>query len=1012
MHVDNKIFHKTPSIVDPNSESSNTLSLKTTLTSLLHESTSLNPELVRVQNYSTVFQIKKILGSKKYGAQIVKRDKSRKYYRAQIYDVQKDTNYALKHKVYLKDLGIFPSKVEAFRECYKACVLRDLNTDEFNSSSHGLGTHYNVLIVSDKFCGLSHFDRMWLVYEALINEFIVVHYGLNRINGAGSDAILTRKMSLMAQVFSALPFELLLDLQSPSQWKVNQRHLLKNRIDAKDCTPFQTEALHFDLNIGLNSIISLRKNQPIQQRGIKGHFFHGLKPNSSKVLMEEYTKNTRMIHGDERVLRLCTYTQNQVRGRQIELDVDYKKVSNTLNSDKEGRRNNNTFKKNVKKGETKIHNTHKSTYKSLYSMKESCNTDSMENEIVSNSQMILFKRIFNAIKVQRIFRLKCNHRMKEIWVQRQFAALTIQRIGHGYIGRLYAKLFRDILIHSSIILQSLWRGIQGRKNAREQTKKQTVFALAIQPVVRGWLSRKYLQWAKLNHDHSIAIQKEVRGFFGRCIYKKLRVAKRTSFLRAYVVKIQSFVRKWFARIMYKKLLAQKRFETIILPSIVSIQSYWRRFIEQTIYKRKKWEEKSATKIQKLVKGHLQRNLFKDHQRRKSKLVHSIKIQFFLRQWIYRQIAKRKAVNTHRIKAEEPAIILIQAFFRACACRRDFRMKLVQGIFATKIQKNHRRKKLMQRQKMHWIEYLTKAKKIAAIHFQRVFRGWRARQKCKVMRLNIVATKLLASQIIKRKWFQYKEHLENFYKKLSSKRENMNAARKNLERDLVAATEDLEDIKRDIHQKEKRVMWLKERLSETDYFLNEGAKRIASLKRESNDAVLTKDETKPIRSILSCEYEKVGNQIKFCMREQETCVIQIRMAKKQIEVLYNEYDDVSMDLDRICGEMMENFDMIHKKEIETALKRKDGDSRKLSRREITRWKVKEDSKGKKMKSNSKIQARFLNDVECSIESMQPKDDPPKEDLCQSKGNNMRKILDEKFNTIVKQTADMIDHQYNA
>ena len=78
------------------------------------------------------------------------------------------------------------------------------------------------------------------------------------------------------------------------------------------------------------------------------------------------------------------------------------------------------------------------------------------------------------------------------------------------------------MIVSTIIVQSLWRGIKGRNIAKTKYDKYTALALKIQPLIRGWLYRNYIKWMKTNYQNAVQIQKTIRGYLGSCCAKKYK----------------------------------------------------------------------------------------------------------------------------------------------------------------------------------------------------------------------------------------------------------------------------------------------------------------------------------------------------------------------------------------------------------------------------------------------------------------------------------------------------------
>ena len=98
--------------------------------------------------------------------------------------------------------------------------IEGLKTEISKNPSILLCTHFNVLIVSEKFRGLTHTERAALVHEALLREYFqnpgVV--GEPQKNFCIRGAAVNDLPHL--QHLGGLPFEVMLDLRTPSQYNV------------------------------------------------------------------------------------------------------------------------------------------------------------------------------------------------------------------------------------------------------------------------------------------------------------------------------------------------------------------------------------------------------------------------------------------------------------------------------------------------------------------------------------------------------------------------------------------------------------------------------------------------------------------------------------------------------------------------------------------------------------------------------------------------------------------------
>ena len=232
------------------------------------------------------------------------------------------------------------------------------------------------------------------------------------------------------------------------------------------------------------------------------------------------------------------------------------------------------------------------------------NTGASKDSASDAYRRLLRKEAGAAKLIQQRYRSRIIYRAIRYLRLRHHGAASLQRTFRGYCGRIFARRFRIVRNGSSVKIQSTWRMHVGRKAARELRKVRTDAASRIQPIVRGWFGRRFVAWKRENNHRAVHMQKIVRGFLARCLFKRL--------------------------------LAKKFHDTVVVPSVIRIQALFRGFRDRQYVKQilhEKWVREvavpAAIVIQKLVRGVQTRERARI---RALRLAKSIEIQRIFRGW--------------------------------------------------------------------------------------------------------------------------------------------------------------------------------------------------------------------------------------------------------------------------------------------------------------------------------------------------------------------------------------------
>ena len=273
-------------------------------------------------------------------------------YQAAIYDLKRrESDFSLAPSIkYLP--GLYSTSAKAYRACEEACSIRDANPAEIvgdkstfrTNPSLVLCTHLNVLIVSEEFRGKTHTERAEMVYEALVDEFFEHPGPTETANGGDDDndddddfdksRRLPKNFCIRGEAvnnlpnfkhLSSLPFEMMLDLRTPSQYDPVTNVPSESERATKSRTGVNTLGVNKNVKTpskikNLRSIMKIpgENRSEKEKGGMYAHFFHDMPKDVKGLVLEEYQKNIKLTHGDKATLEAGTYKKTVVRQGQVE----------------------------------------------------------------------------------------------------------------------------------------------------------------------------------------------------------------------------------------------------------------------------------------------------------------------------------------------------------------------------------------------------------------------------------------------------------------------------------------------------------------------------------------------------------------------------------------------------------------------------------------------------------------------------------------------------------------------
>jgi len=972
------------------------------LMAALNGNERLGPPLhVKVTNESYWFKQRKLLGGSNHAKRMVQQEKMGTKYQAAIYDLKRrEEDFELSPAIkYLP--GLYSTSAKAYRACEDACAIRDANPAEIVGDKTTfranpalvLCTHLNVTVVSEEFRGKSHTERCEMVYEALVEEFFEnpgsteTDPNLASEENPFPERSLPKNFCVRGEAvnnlphmkhLSSLPFELLFDLRTPSQYDPSYYMPSESERTTKSRTGVNVLGINKNVKTPskIKNLRGIMKIPTNSRGGMYAHFFHDMPSDVKGLVLEEYQKNIKLIQGDKATLEAGTYKKTVVRtgqakpsdprlpdggvgegkggphrsmeqaaaamnaaSRALELGEDpglaAQKAAQEWADEQAGIKKLGEKEKQKKRDEEEM--KRKQAVLGQRQPGQESEKDS-ENDIITKYQILTKKVAAIAKRLQRIYRRRMMPRIQRRMAKKHYACLLVQRRVRAYYAREYVTVLKEVIAVAVVKIQALSRGVIGRIKARELRKLLTDTALVLQPVVRGWIGRTYASWLRENWKRAVIMQRIVRGFNHRMKLRKARMDAFSRCLPVYVIKIQSVARGFLGRKLFRKLMERLVFNKILVPACQVLQRCYRGKIGWRVGFHKRLERDAAIEIQRIGRGLLKRRWLAYVKWKKYERRCAVFLQSHVRGWIDREIIRRRRQKRYFVNVVVPSVTRIQAVYRGYTKRNElvvlqtewFNAQRIQGCFRTYTAKKLARQK--------WLEFMLALKSENALRIQRLFRGWWWRRAHSQHKIREAARRLYASRIIMRGWIRYRDGKRYRVIKEAWEVEQSAELLLDLDEEKREILEDLEDINFDLAVNEKALRKANKRIKEILYFNEQAALRIPRVEWELENMDGAKDIEGGWAEAFSDEWERLHNQTRMSREELRLCKIKVRQLQREIDNLHMEREDVQIDLDNIGCQEQEEFELLRRLEFMRAERKRDDEWEKRIRLEKNTWKV--------------------------------------------------------------------------
>ena len=526
----------------------------------------------------------------------------------------------------------------------------------------------------------------------------------------------------------------------------------------------------------------------------------------------------------------------------------------------------------------------------------------------------------SATRMQRMWRRNHLKRMETRWKQWNRAALGIQCLFRGAQGRHRSISWRKTRDAAIVTLQRYIRGKCARRFVARRRRQWTQFATLVQKAARVWIARRYLRWMRANAGTATVIQRVVRGYLGRCIYRETLRNKEDRLRHIAAIQIQARARAF----CYSTLLREIHHLTIEVPRIVQIQACWRKGLAINL---QNWRN-AATTIQRHVRGVSIRRTVQAHRYNIHRHRCATMIQSIVRGFLDRCFAIRTRRINHYYAVVIPSAIKIQSVFRG------WKEQLRQTAAKT-IQTAHRRSKAHRYIQEKWLNHVAMLKRKSALRIQTWYRSRLSRRRYVLLLDHERGRRLGASRTIIQCWRTYKKRERlllqkeaSDYKRSQDTIEALQREQAKIRNRITSANDEIEANRIAIIEAEKRLRAFNGKLAEATSLMGS----TESFSEEPDAAE---------RPRLQLQFRDITDSIADCKDI-------VRSSRTSIDRLQQEQDKLYVnDLDRLCRLEHEEHENQRRAELQRCMARKEREWRERVRFERMKWAVKLPPKAKEI-----------------------------------------------------------------
>lgn len=818
-------------------------------------------------------------------------------------------------------VGSYTSEVECYRACEKAAKARDKPPQDSDPVYHK-ATAFNIHLVSDFFSYRNYYDRCEIVFNELMKQvwkvkayprkpktmknkkIKVTHQDLSMLQCSS-----WRKFGIVGSNVRNLPhfrnfgFTLSLKLQTKAEWKPRKYgNLIEHHLGKSHLEEGKLESVKG--KIGKKELLALMDPEALREIEVQEELTREVSSRSGTATSSQLYKQVSR-HGS-------TVTNSENNSENSKVGVFYHSLSKVAKD---------LISKQLKQQKILLHKSRRvKKAQSIFEAKRPTtsneNTTRGRNAINEYENMSKSDRqyILAAKSLQHLFRRRQSHVQVRKWLVRNRHTLTIQRVYRAYKARVFFKHYRYLKIKAAVMFSSTYRSKQSRKQAKALLLAFFKAVLFIQPMIRGRLTRKWLEREKIYGRAARTIQRYVRGYRGRNETKRV-IARRyfDVFIYPSVCIIQKAWRSYLGWIALKRMAKQAYHCKKEMPAIKLLQKVYRSYLGRKRIAMLKYVAKNASLISRLFHGYLGRRKARKVRRKQLEEVTATRLQAMARCYIAKCLRFQRYQYRRHHHVVLPAVLHVQAKYRSYLTRKIIRDTIHKNIAATKMQGLWRQILAKRTMIKLWEKMALQHKGLAAASLQALYRGWVARRDFFV---KIRVSRGLASQAA----MTLQRGIRCMYARRAVKEKRFLQERKWGLRVLRECTEDGQEIRDecvDLEEDLKYARRVKRRVERQISSLRKHRRtmqqRIPDVEDEI-DKLTDEDIERGWMEALEREWEQLQNRAAMSAEELLSKRFQLRNFEEQIEIWMLQVEELEMDLDECEMQYVRETEMLRLSEI--------------------------------------------------------------------------------------------------
>ena len=553
-----------------------------------------------------------------------------------------------------------------------------------------------------------------------------------------------------------------------------------------------------------------------------------------------------------------------------------------------------------------------------------------------------------AVRIQHIFRKTLLTRALYQNNQRKLAITYIQSRIRGQIGRAYTTLFAKVASLSATSIATRHRMVIATRCKVHRGMLMRDAASKIQSYTRRHHAYCYVNWLQQNWKNAAKLEFGARQILILCqfklwLFRRIRVEPMSVFQEDPLLfalapaRIAARLRGNLGRTNFVRKLSANVVHRVVNPARSLLQRFMRGCIGRYLALNTAQKNKSATRIQQVIRGHTKVVWRKRTCYLTLKSNSVIQLQKVARGHLDRIFVQLKNNETNRIRLYMILLPRLQAYVRGIKARQIAMRLRILIVCSNRVQRAWCQYSLRIEARHAYNKKLLRIHTHASTQITSRLRGLFARKRCSSMRHATAGHRFKSARTILRSWLRYRSVSRFAVLKEEWQVENST-------RTLMAwhslrddVHQDMEDVRADIKSTRRARSWARKRVRDLRSFIAEAELRLPKVQSQII-ALDTVDIDKGWDEALKNEWERLTSQLAMAVEEKRLVKIQASRCDTQLLDLQLEYEDIELDIDDVAMREQAEFEFLRRLEIQHAEVRAESSWIARVRHERMRWRV--------------------------------------------------------------------------